>query len=107
MSALTQKQIKAREYYQRNKAKICEQKRNKYQSESSVSSSTKATHSNKQKEVISTSNLAIRLAFSAAARPRKVSDEDMRKGDRMRSIEQHKENLALNQELRWLEGMEL
>lgn len=38
---LTQKQISAREYYQRNKAKICEQKRSQYKSKSKSSAAAK------------------------------------------------------------------
>ncbi|MBV7315475.1 hypothetical protein [Shewanella sp. NIFS-20-20] len=38
---LTEKQLKAREYYQRNKAKICQQKRTQYAANSAVSPTSK------------------------------------------------------------------
>lgn len=81
MSALTQKQIKAREYYQRNKAKICAQKRGKYQAKSNVSPSTKSVFN--QTVCPSHSVKALRVART------KVSAEERRAKACRRRIEDY------------------
>ena len=52
MEQLTEKQIYAREYYKKNKAKICEQKRNDYTSKKPKSKKTPRSPIAVKKEII-------------------------------------------------------
>ncbi|MCG9697457.1 hypothetical protein [Shewanella sp. Isolate11] len=92
MSELTEKQRKYREWYQRNKAKVCADKRAKYQSPKPKPAPKKSKAQTKVKSLSTDTSPFLRPINSPSGNDAKVerfkvSEEDVRRLKARRSVE--------------------